>query len=583
MTRIAVIDKEKCFPQKCGYTCIKVCPGVRMGDKTIDKDDKGFPVISEELCTGCGICVKKCPYGAISIINLPTELDRPLHQYGVNAFRVFNIPTPKKGVVGLVGPNGIGKSTILKILAGQLIPNLGSGKGSWAKVLERYKGHEIQKYLEGVSHGQIKVAYKPQEVNKIPDVYKGTVGKMLEKVDERKIAKKLMKEFEIETIWGKKIGEISGGELQRVAIIATMSKKADFYFFDEPSSFLDIRQRMRVARVIRELGDKSSVFVVEHDLALLDYLTDYIYVLYGKPGVYGIVSSLKVSRSGINEYLDGFLRAENMRIRDHSIKFEVKPPGSEWKSKKTYNYGSFVKRYPSFELEADGGDLRKGEVIGVFGANAIGKSTYIKVLAGIEEPDEGDLNFNVRVSYKPQYIELEFDGNVLELVNSQKDIDRELFDAEVKSIIEDLFMKNVDSLSGGELQRVAIAIAMSKNCEVCLLDEPSAFLDIEQRFRLARLIKRLTEKKEMTTLVVDHDIVFQDLVSNRIMTFEGTPGVKGHASKPMDMKDGMNLFLRDMDMTFRRDETSKRPRVNKPGSQKDTEQKEKGEYYYDLS
>jgi len=583
MTRIAVIDKEKCFPQRCGYTCIKACPGVRMGDKTIDKDEKGFPVISEELCTGCGICVKKCPYGAISIINLPTELDRPLHQYGVNAFRVFNIPTPKKGVVGLVGPNGIGKSTILKILAGQLIPNLGQGKGSWAKVLERFKGHEIQKYLEGVSQGKTRVAYKPQEVNKIPDLYKGTVGKMLEKVDERKIAKKLMKEFEIEAIWGKKIGEISGGELQRVAIIATMVKKADFYFFDEPSSFLDIRQRMRVARTIRELGDKSSVFVVEHDLALLDYLTDYIYVLYGKPGVYGIVSSLKVSRSGINEYLDGFLRADNMRIREHSIKFEVKPPGSEWKSKKTYSYGSFVKRYPSFELEADGGDLRKGEVIGIFGANAIGKSTYIKVLAGLEEPDKGDLHFNVRVSYKPQYIELEFDGNVLDLVNSQKDLDRELFDAEIKNIVEDLFMKDVGSLSGGELQRVAIAIALSRNCEVCLLDEPSAFLDIEQRFRLARLIKRLTEKKEVTTLVVDHDIVFQDLVSNRIMTFEGEPGVRGHASKPMDMKDGMNLFLRNMDMTFRRDETSKRPRVNKPGSQKDTEQKEKGEYYYDLS
>jgi ATP-binding cassette subfamily E protein 1 len=584
MTRIAVIDKEKCFPQKCGYTCIKACPGVRMGDKTIEKGDKGFPVISEELCTGCGICVKKCPYGAISIINLPSELEKPLHQYGVNEFRVYNIPTPKKGVVGLVGPNGIGKSTILKILAGQLVPNLGElKKGNWAKVLERYKGHEIQKYLEGVSNGQIKVAYKPQEVNRIPEVYKGTVGKMLEKVDERKIAKKLMKELDIAGIWDKKLSEISGGELQRVAIIGTLAKKADFYFFDEPSSFLDIRQRMNVARVIRALGDQSSVFIVEHDLALLDYLTDYIYVLYGKPGAYGIISSLKVSRSGINEYLDGFLRAENMRIRDHSIKFEVKPPGSEWKSKKSYSYGAFVKEYPSFELKAEAGELRAGEVIGIFGANAIGKSTYIKVLAGIEKPDEGDLHFNVRVSYKPQYINLEFDGSVIERIDKEKNLDRELFDLEIKKIVEDLFMKQVSALSGGELQRVAIAIALSRNCEVCLLDEPSAFLDIEQRFRLAHLIKRLTEKKEVTTLVVDHDIVFQDLVSNRIMTFEGQPGVTGHASKPMDMKDGMNRFLKGMDMTFRRDETSKRPRVNKPGSQKDTEQKEKGEYYYDLS
>ena len=584
MTRIAVVDKKKCHPQKCGYVCIKVCPGVRMGDKTIVEGDKGFPIIAEELCAGCGICTKKCPYGAIAIVNLPAELDKPLHQYGVNAFRVYNIPTPRKGVVGLVGPNGIGKSTILKILAGHLIPNLGDLKeASWAKVLGYFKGHEIQKYLEGVSEGRIKVAYKPQEVNKIPGLYKGTVGAMLKKVDERKIVKQLFEEFELDDILDKKLNEISGGELQRVAIIATLAKKADFYFFDEPSSFLDIRQRMKVAKIIRELGDESSVFVVEHDLALLDYLTDYIYVLYGRPGVFGVVSSLKSSRAGINEYLDGFLKAENMRIREHAIIFEVKPPSSEWKGKKTYSYGSFIKRYPKFELKADDGVLKRGEVVGIFGPNAIGKSTYIKVLAGIEKPDEGDLHFNVAVSYKPQYINIEFEGSVLEMVNSEKTLDRELFDSEIKGIVEDLFMKDVNQLSGGELQRVAIALALAKNSEVCLLDEPSAFLDIEQRFRLAHLIKRLTEKKEVTTLVVDHDIVFQDFVSNRIMIFDGAPGSNGHASRPMDMKDGMNAFLRNMDMTFRRDETSKRPRINKPGSRKDGEQKESGEYYYDLS
>jgi ATP-binding cassette subfamily E protein 1 len=582
MARIAVIDREKCHPQKCGYTCIKVCPGVRMGDKTIEKGGK-WPVISEELCTGCGICVKKCPYGAISIINLPHELEQPLHQYGVNAFRVYNLPTPKKGVTGLVGENGIGKSTILKILAGQLTPNLGElGTGSWSKVLEKYKGHEIYKYLEGVSKGETKIAYKPQEVNKIPEIYKGTVGKMLEKVDEKKIAKKLVKDFEMDGIWGKKLTEISGGELQRVAIIATLCKKVDFYFFDEPTSFLDIKQRMRVSRIIRELGESHSVFVVEHDLAVLDYMTDYIYVLYGKGGAYGVVSSLKVSRTGINEYLDGFLKAENMRIRDHSIKFEVKPPGSEWKGKAMYSYNEFVKKYPGFALTAETGKLRKGEVIGIFGPNAIGKSTYIKVLAGVEKPEE-ELDFSVRVSYKPQYINIDFDGTVLDLINSEKNLDKELFDSEIHRIVEDLFVKDVGSLSGGELQRVAIAIALSRDCEICLLDEPSAFLDIEQRFRLAHLIKRITEKKEVTTLVVDHDIVFHDLVSNRIIIFDGQPAVSGHASAPMDMKDGMNMFLRNMNMTFRRDENSRRPRVNKLGSQKDSEQKSKGEYYYDLS
>ena len=103
--RIAVINKDKCQAKKCGWLCIKICPGVRMGEETIVKGEDGFPVISEELCTGCGICPKRCPFHAISIVNLPEELENPVHQYGVNAFRVFNLPVPKENnIVGIIGP-----------------------------------------------------------------------------------------------------------------------------------------------------------------------------------------------------------------------------------------------------------------------------------------------------------------------------------------------------------------------------------------------------------------------------------------------------------------------------------------------
>lgn len=582
--RIAVLDREKCHPESCGYVCMRFCPGVRMGEETITAGEKAketgqaFPVISEKLCRGCGICVKKCPSHAIEIINLPEEMGKPLHQYGVNAFRIYGFPSISKGVTALVGPNGIGKSTILKILAGSIVPNLGDlEKSSWENVIEHFRGKITQAYFEKVKKGEARVAYKPQDVDRIPKSFSGKVGGLLRKTDDRGAFASIAKKLELENCLDKKLGELSGGELQRVAIAATAMRESDFYFFDEPSSFLDVRQRLNAASVIKGLG--GCVLVVEHDLAVLDYLADYVHVLYGKPGVYGVVSAPKSARVGINEFLEGFLKAENTRIREYPIRFEVKPPASEWKGKKTKAYGAFGKMYPAFSLAVEAGELREGEVLGILGPNAIGKSTFMKILAGVEKQDTGDPEFKAKIAYKPQYITSDFPGTALEMV-MEGDIDREFFESEIKRFVEDLFEKKVVHLSGGELQRLSIAIALSRNADACLLDEPSAFLDVEQRLALAQLVKRVAEKREITTLVVDHDIVFQDFVANRISVFEGTPGKEGVAHAPEEVHTGMNRFLKDVGVTFRRDPDSGRPRSNKPGSQKDGAQKAKGEYYY---
>ncbi len=585
--RIAVVDREKCNPDRCGLECVKACPVNRTGAEciTINEEKKKIASIDENLCTGCGICVKKCPFHAISIVNLPYEVGKPFHQYGKNSFRIYKFPLIRKGVIGIIGPNGIGKSTIIKILSGNLVPNLGDFEkpGSWDKVIEEFKGHEIQEYFELIASGNAKVSYKPQEIMLLPKVFKGNVEKLLEKTDERNKLDELSEKLEIKKCFDKTLSEVSGGELQRIAITASLLKEADFYFFDEPSSFLDIKQRLKTARVIKEELEGKAVFVVEHDLAVLDYLADYVHVLYGKPGVFGVVSGLKTARTGINEFLHGFLKNENVRIRDYEIKFEVKPPSSEWENKEIITYHAFKKKYKSFELEVKEGELIKGEVIGVMGPNAIGKSTFVKVLAGVEKPTEGDPELKLTTSYKPQYVEFEEDITVREFIESQKDFDFAFFNSEVKKTVEDLYDKKVKNLSGGEAQRLAIGIAISKTKDLILLDEPSAFLDIEQRFKLAQMIKRVTEKREVTTLNVDHDIAFQDLVSNRIMIFEGEPGKKGTALPPVGMHEGMNRFLKSMNVTFRRDPETGRPRMNKPGSQMDSEQKKKGEYYYVVS
>jgi ATP-binding cassette subfamily E protein 1 len=140
--------------------------------------------------------------------------------------------------------------------------------------------------------------------------------------------------------------------------------------------------------------------------------------------------------------------------------------------------------------------------------------------------------------------------------------------------------KTLTELSGGELQRVACCLALSQEADIYFFDEPSAFLDIEQRFEFAALLRKVISESEKSAFVVDHDIVFIDAISNRLIVFEGQSSVEGHASAPLDKRNGMNVFLKDAGITMRRDKDTARPRINKPGSALDTEQKAKGEYYY---
>src|ERR1041385_8844559 len=141
--RIATLLADRCQPKKCQQECIKFCPPVRSGIVDTIKMDpqKGKPVISEELCIGCGICINKCPFDAIHITDLPEMLDDDLmHRYGENQFALFRLPVPKAGrVVGLLGPNGIGKTSAIRMLSGQEIPNLGDfeRKASWEVVLKK--------------------------------------------------------------------------------------------------------------------------------------------------------------------------------------------------------------------------------------------------------------------------------------------------------------------------------------------------------------------------------------------------------------------------------------------------------------
>jgi len=589
--RVAVLDKELCQPKKCGLECIKYCPVNKSGaDCIILNEEIKKAQIDEDICNGCGICVKVCPFDAITIVNLASELATDkVHQYGQNSFRLFRLPTPKKGeVVGLLGRNGIGKSTVVNILSGNLKPNLGNydNPPEWDEILKFYSGTELKSHFEKIKDDKIKVSIKPQQVYQVADAFDGTGKELLERYDERGISQQLVKELGLENSLDQVLRELSGGELQRLAVAVAVSKDAEFYFFDEPSSYNDVFQRTQVARAIQSLAKVGkSVMVVEHDLTILDFLSDYIEVLYGEPAAYGIVSNVLSTKVGINVFLDGYLPNENVRFRDKKFTFDVSSSTDEFQvGDEILTYPLLEKKYPSFSLSIEPGLVRKGQVLGIMGANALGKTIMMKMIAGVEKPDSGKIDKKVKIAYKPQYLQNDVDIEVLSVLNKANENPIEGSQEEEQIVdplkIKKLYNKSIKNLSGGELQKVAVVSCLLQKVDLYALDEPSAFLDVEDRIVVAKFVQKFVRSYGKSAIVIDHDLQLMDLISNKMVIFEGTSGLKGHATSPLSKTEAMNKFLMSLGISFRRDEKSLRPRVNKQGSRLDKQQKDSGNFYY---
>lgn len=592
--RLAVIDVDKCKPTRCTHECQKKCPVERSGSKLFffdNKDPKKPPKVAENLCIGCGLCLI-CRFSAIYIVNTPEFVNKDMvHRYGENGFALFRLPVLQKhSVTGIVGQNGTGKSTALKILSGEMKPNFGqpSEDVPWDEVIDYFKGTESQFFFQKMADEQLKCIRKPQYIDRIGTL-KGTPKDLFKKFDDKGNTDEIREDLNMDSFWKRDLNVLSGGEIQKVAIGIALVREADVYLFDEPSSFLDISERLKMARAIRKLKDEKNrtVIVAEHDLAILDYLSDYISVHYGEAAAYGVVTKPHVVREGINIFLNGFIPEENMRFRTESIKIDKTSVRDSIITKKLIlDYPDFTKKYEDFQLTVKAGNVREGEVIGILGPNGTGKSTFVKILAGIEKPTTGTMNSDseFKISYKPQYLippegitvnEYLKKANIVTVISS-------IFKSDVlKPLnIEAFSDQEMTKISGGELQKAFIAASLAKDADLYLLDEPSAYLSIEDRLIAAKVIRRILQRNKKAGFIVEHDIVFQDYVSDTLMVFLGEGGIFGKAYPPTSVEKGMNRFLSNIEVTFRRDFETGRPRVNKVKSKLDKKQRREGRYYY---
>ncbi|RXM31065.1 hypothetical protein EOD39_7296 [Acipenser ruthenus] len=591
-TRIAIVNHDKCKPKKCRQECKKSCPVVRMGKLCIEVTPQSKIVwISESLCIGCGICVKKCPFGALSIVNLPSNLAKETtHRYCANSFKLHRLPIPRPGeVLGLVGTNGIGKSTALKILAGKQKPNLGKfdAPPDWQEILTYFRGSELQNYFTKILEDDLKAIVKPQYVDQIPRTVKGTVGSILTRKDDTNTQTIVCNQLDLTHLRDRNVEDLSGGELQRFACAVVCIQRADIFMFDEPSSYLDVKQRLKAAITIRSLiSPDRYIIVVEHDLSVLDYLSDFICCLYGVPSAYGVVTMPFSVREGINIFLDGYVPTENLRFRETSLVFKVAETANEEEITKMcrYQYPRMKKQMGDFELEIIEGEFTDSEIMVMLGENGTGKTTFIRMLAGRLKPDEGGEVPVLNVSYKPQKISPKFKGSVRQLLH-EKIRDAYTHPQFVTDVmkplqIESVIDQDVQNLSGGELQRVALALCLGKPADVYLIDEPSAYLDSEQRLIAARVIKRFILHAKKTAFVVEHDFIMATYLADRVIVFDGIPSRSTAANTPQTLLAGMNKFLGQLEITFRRDPNNFRPRINKMNSIKDVEQKKSGNYFF---
>lgn len=443
--------------------------------------------------------------------------------------------------IGLIGINGTGKSTLLKILAGE--EEADSGKLT--------KGNAVR------------IAYLPQNPefddneSVISEVIKGKKAKN-EFWDTEGEARSLLAKFEIEDVEAK-VGTLSGGQKKRAALVRTLLDDAEILILDEPTNHLDTAMSEWLEDYLKKM--KQALLIITHDRYFLDQVTNRIVELthgklYSYMGGYMKYLELKAEREEMElaterknaalykkdlAWMMRGARARSTKQKAHIERFEELKNRDKIIVDKEITVDSVSSRLGKQIIEIDNiskayGDkvlftdftymFRRIDRIGIIGKNGSGKSTLLKTILGQVKPDSGNIIIGqtAKIGYFSQDSgELNPDQTVIEsakdiaeyvqtkdgTISASKMLERFLFEGAMQ-------YTKIEKLSGGERRRLALLHTLISAPNILILDEPTNDLDINT----LSILEDYLDGFDGVVITVSHDRYFLDRVANRIFSFE---------------------------------------------------------------
>ena len=456
--------------------------------------------------------------------------------------------------VGVIGINGTGKSTLLKIMAGLEVP----GEG------------------EGIKASNMMIHYLPQnpKFNDGDTVLESVQNMIHHHANENELvkAKSMMTRLGI-TDFEQKTGELSGGQRKRLALVSVLITPCDILILDEPTNHLDSEMAQWLENQLKAF--KGALVMVTHDRYFLDSVTNLIIVL-DKGKIYSYdekysgflqrkaerEDSVKASerkRQSILrkeiEWMQRGARARSTKQKAHikryedlknqkGIETEDKIELSSIKSrmgKTTIEMENICKAYGENVLIKDFSyNFLKGDRVGFVGKNGCGKTTLMKIVDGRIKPDSGIVNIGqtIKIGYYTQEIENDKDAGIAYMNPDDKVIDYIKNTAEFvrtqeglvsASVMLERFLfpssqqySKIEKLSGGEKRRLNLLRVLMEAPNVLILDEPTNDLDIETM----TILEDYLDSFDGIVITVSHDRYFLDRVVRRIFSFEGNGVIK---------------------------------------------------------
>lgn len=486
--------------------------------------------------------------------------------------------------IGLIGINGTGKSTLLKVIAG--VENYDDGKITKASKLTIEYLSQIGDFDDGAK--VIEQIFKGNSpIMKLLREYENTIEKLENNPDDSRLQKKLLElnekmdaanaweiESQAKTVLTKlgiknfedKVGTLSGGQRKRIALAGALISPCDLLILDEPTNHMDNETVKWLEEYLN--NRKGALIMITHDRYFLDRVTNRMLELnngkiYSYVGNYSTFLEAKAEREAFNEAvemkrqnllrrelawirrgakarstkqkarIDRFneLSAQEIDTKNEKVEISV---GSSRLGKKVINLENISKSYEGKKLIDDFSFIfKKEDRVGIIGSNGIGKSTLLNIITNKIKPDRGtvDTGETVKIGYFSQeYNNIDESMRAIEYIREGAEFIKTEDGTPISAskmmerflFIPEIQWTQISRLSGGEKRRLHLLRVLMEAPNVLILDEPTNDLDIET----LNVLEEYIEQFNGTVITVSHDRYFLDKVVNEIISFKGNATIE---------------------------------------------------------